>query len=524
MKNLTLNILIVTGRLAKQEVEKYSKESNVNVKVLSLPIDVAALIPLKFIAEALKKHDLSSVDIILVPGLIQGDTSIISNMLKVKVFKGPKHAADLPIVLKLLNEGKIVLSTVKPACELIKDQIKKEALKKLDIIYKRIQKTVDLKEVIPIGKGKNKLLISRRLPPKVLAEIVDASILSEKEVKEKAVYYVNSGADIIDVGMVAGEGNPKKAEKLIKVIKRIVNKPVSIDSGDLEEIEAAVKAGVDLILSLNGETLKDAKFAYDTPVVITPALKNNRLPETIEEKIKALEANIQLAKQLGFKWVIADPILKPFLTPSLTESLIAYWSFIKRNPSIPILFGAGNVTELMDADSHSLNLFLAGLAFELEASIILTTEASNKTKGCVKELSTAVKMMILAKDRCSPPKDLGIDLLILKEKTAKNEMKLENIKVTSVKRKHKFIYDPKGCFKIFIDRNSEDLILVHYSYESNKPDFAFKGKDPINLCREVINKGLISRLDHAAYLGIELMKAQIALKTGKSYIQDSSLF
>ncbi|MBS7656261.1 dihydropteroate synthase-like protein [Candidatus Bathyarchaeota archaeon] len=519
-----MKVLIVTGKLAKQEVEKYALESCVNHQVLSLPINVAALIPLKLIVEALQKQDLSNIDVILVPGLIQGDVSIISNKLKVKAFKGPKHAADLPIVLKLLKENKVSLSTVKPACDLIKNQIKKEALKKLSFIYKKFQKTIDLKKATPIGRGSCRLWVARNLPPRVLAEIVDAPALSKKEVKEKTVYYAESGADIIDVGMIAKEKNLKKAWELVKLVKKTVNKPVSIDTADLEEIEAAVKAGVDLILSLNSETLKDAKFARNTPIVVTPASSKNHQPEAIEEKVEALEDNIQLAKELGFKWVIADPILKPILTPSLIDSLVAYWSFIKRNPEVPILFGAGNVTELMDADSHSVNLLLAGLAFELESSIILTTEASNKTKGCVKELSTAVKMMLLAKDRGSPPKDLGLDLLILKEKTAKNELKIEGIKPYSIRKRHKFIYDPKGCFKIFIDRSLKKIILVHYKYEDAKPDFAFKDEDPIKLCREAISKGLISRLDHAAYLGVELMKAQIALKTGKSYIQDSPLF
>jgi dihydropteroate synthase len=36
--------------------------------------------------------------------------------------------------------------------------------------------------------------------------------------------------------------------------------------------------------------------------------------------------------------------------------------------------------------------------------------------------------------------------------------------------------------------------------------------------------GLVSTLDHAAYLGSELAKAEVALRTGKEYIQDSSLF
>ncbi|MEM4524601.1 MAG: DUF4346 domain-containing protein, partial [Archaeoglobaceae archaeon] len=33
----------------------------------------------------------------------------------------------------------------------------------------------------------------------------------------------------------------------------------------------------------------------------------------------------------------------------------------------------------------------------------------------------------------------------------------------------------------------------------------------------------VSRLDHAAYLGRELMKAEIALRLGKNYIQDREL-
>jgi dihydropteroate synthase len=37
-------------------------------------------------------------------------------------------------------------------------------------------------------------------------------------------------------------------------------------------------------------------------------------------------------------------------------------------------------------------------------------------------------------------------------------------------------------------------------------------------------RSLISRLDHAAYLGIELEKADVALRTQKSYIQDQAIF
>jgi dihydropteroate synthase len=36
--------------------------------------------------------------------------------------------------------------------------------------------------------------------------------------------------------------------------------------------------------------------------------------------------------------------------------------------------------------------------------------------------------------------------------------------------------------------------------------------------------GLISRMEHATYLGSELEKAEIALKLGKNYVQDFPIF
>ena len=41
---------------------------------------------------------------------------------------------------------------------------------------------------------------------------------------------------------------------------------------------------------------------------------------------------------------------------------------------------------------------------------------------------------------------------------------------------------------------------------------------------EIINKKLVTRMEHAAYLGSELQKAQIAMITGKEYVQDFDLF
>ena len=78
--------------------------------------------------------------------------------------------------------------------------------------------------------------------------------------------------------------------------------------------------------------------------------------------------------------------------------------------------GVGNVTELLDTDSVGANALLSGIGMELGASVLFTVEESGKTIGSVHELNVSSKMMFLAKSRGSIPKDLGIDLLILKDK------------------------------------------------------------------------------------------------------------
>ncbi len=88
---------------------------------------------------------------------------------------------------------------------------------------------------------------------------------------------------------------------------------------------------------------------------------------------------------------------------------------------MPLFVGVANVTELFDADSVGLNALLARLSAEVNASIMLATEKSTKAKGTVKEEVAAAKMMYLAKKRASVPKDLGIDLLVLKDKRSREE-------------------------------------------------------------------------------------------------------
>ena len=89
--------------------------------------------------------------------------------------------------------------------------------------------------------------------------------------------------------------------------------------------------------------------------------------------------------------------------------------------------------------------------------------------------------------------------------------------------------DPKGYFLIFID-NKKSLIQVGYcklEKSGNSPSHNMvalvEGKTAIEIVNTLIRENYISTLQHAADMGIELSKAEIALKYGYKYIQDKGL-
>jgi dihydropteroate synthase len=86
------------------------------------------------------------------------------------------------------------------------------------------------------------------------------------------------------------------------------------------------------------------------------------------------------------------------------------------------------------------------------------------------------------------------------------------------------VKDPKGLFQIALDRDRSEIMVAHFSYGSAHPDLLLRGNDPLGIVALAIEQGLVSRLDHAAYLGLELEKAKTALMLGRSYVQDSELF
>lgn len=81
-------------------------------------------------------------------------------------------------------------------------------------------------------------------------------------------------------------------------------------------------------------------------------------------------------------------------------------------------------------------------------------------------------------------------------------------------------WDPRGNFVIGLDRQLGEIVLSHYSPDGIKID-EHRGKNSREL-RNIIDKNLLlSQIGHAFYLGKELYKAEMALKSGKNYIQDN---
>lgn len=105
--------------------------------------------------------------------------------------------------------------------------------------------------------------------------------------------------------------------------------------------------------------------------------------------------------------------------------------------------------------------------------------------------------------------------------------------------------DPGGYFIIYLDREAGLICAKHFTNvindrglavdpETGKPipvrgkvernhTTVFSGRTAKELCVKIFEEAqpsLVTRLDHAAYLGREFVRAEIALVTTQEYIQD----
>jgi len=89
--------------------------------------------------------------------------------------------------------------------------------------------------------------------------------------------------------------------------------------------------------------------------------------------------------------------------------------------------------------------------------------------------------------------------------------------------------DPKGYFLIKIDRENKQIRVGYCIFSNLDKDSIHDliaevtGKTAIEIVNTLIKKDFISTLQHAADMGIELHKAELAIKYNFNYIQDKDL-
>ena len=519
-----MKILIITGKQAYNKVKKAVKNYDF-IDVYMADIQIAAFLTPKRIIKEIKKLEKEKnkklkdiYDFVLVSGLIRHNLNIVEEETEIPCYKSTREAADLPLLIDNLNS--IDLSTEQYADIQIERFIKEKS-----------DKLIINGEKKPLSKGDIKignLKVGDSYPMRVLGEIVHVPWLSKKQLEERINYYIENGADMIDLGMVSNEDHSKDIEDIIKFVKDITDKPISIDTLNTKELIEGIKYDVDMILSLDSgnidELIPYLKDSNTVPVVLPTNYKTNHVPYDINERLRILENNINKLLYNDIK-VVGDPILEPINNENFnfTDSVILYKKFKERN-NIPLFYGLGNVSELFDGDSNGVNGILSGIAMEVGANILFTPEASSKCKYSIRELKIASKMMYLAKIKNSLPKDLGYDLINYKDKRFDELSTFENYDIPTIiaKEDEKQILD-EGSFKIEIDRENKYIVAIYYDNRKN-PKYLIKGKKPKEIYETIIRNKLVKRLDHSAYLGKELEKAYIALRIGKKYTQDFELF
>ena len=467
-----MRILLPTGAATESLVKRAAAGYDADVVVTG---EIASFLTPHALRLLLKGE---KYDCVVVSGMCTASFEQVERETGVAIYRGPRHAADLALILPLL--GTETLSRTIPADDFLAARKAESALYMIGELERDAVPDF-LVRGVKIG-GNSRI--------KVLAEIMDAHRCGD--IRHQIEDFLASGADIVDLGF-GFDATPDDVARVFSFLSDI-DAPLAVDSQDPALIRAALSRA-DIVLSLQetniplvGEEVAEAGVA----AVIVPG--NSTLAK-----------NITRAKKAGIRCIIADPLLQP-VGSGFTISLSRFKKF-----RCPVFFGAGNVVELLDADSVGMNALLAGIAAEAGASVIFTSEHSDKTKGSVREMRRATEMMVLARDR-PYPKDLGIDLLVLKEKRRRREPPLEYDTAQPARpMPDEITYDPKGNFRIGI----EGKLIVAVIHGK-----AIKGEHWQDVLFTLLSQGDVSLPDHAGYLGRELYKAELAIRYGRSFEQD----
>ncbi|NQV25376.1 MAG: dihydropteroate synthase [Rhodopirellula sp.] len=437
-------ILFVTGRFAEQPlrevVNRLASEVGFAAYVAVTKISVAALLHADWLAGQLQIDE--SVDRVILPGWCQGDLKRLEAQFRIPFELGPKDLFDLAAHFGARQKEPVDLS----------------------------QYTIE-----------------------ILAEINHAPRMADDEILSLAEHYRSSGADLIDLGCIPGESWSRVAD----VTKLLVDHGlrVSIDSFERAEVEAAVTAGAELVLSCNQSNV-DWASQLDAEVVAIP-----EAPFSLD----SLEQTVQQLIRSGSRFRI-DPILEP-IGFGFAASLGRYFEARKRWPEFEILMGIGNLTELTEVDSAGMNFLLAGLCEELGIRSVLTTEVINWARSSVREFDLARRLTRHSIKKQALPKHVDSKLVTLRD----SKLRVSGEEVLNSLAGQ--ITDPN--YRIFAERGELHVM---------NRDGYWRGTDPFELFRRVrFNAEKPLSEGHTFYLGYEICKAATALQLGKQYVQDQEL-
>ncbi len=92
------------------------------------------------------------------------------------------------------------------------------------------------------------------------------------------------------------------------------------------------------------------------------------------------------------------------------------------------------------------------------------------------------------------------------------------VPVFPARQPSKLVLDPAGFLVVYPDV-SRGLVLEHYRNEGVL-ECVIEGSTAAAVGTSAVERGVVSRLDHAVYLGRELARAEESLRTGRPYAQD----
>lgn len=81
--------------------------------------------------------------------------------------------------------------------------------------------------------------------------------------------------------------------------------------------------------------------------------------------------------------------------------------------------------------------------------------------------------------------------------------------------------DPRGIFRVWLE--GEEIVVEHGVEQLGPSGRRYRARSANRLYKSVVNDHLVLLPEHAAYLGAELQKAEIALQLGIPYRQDETL-